>query len=598
MARVFPGKDFEDVYNARNIYTSNIQGDDYKVRRSANDSNLDPRTNTEFQNKIIDAFSIASRIWKNKRECWKDHFRRGHKIFRYNELGAQTLEKDLSGYHLAMNILIQTLKTDKGEYYDPQCFCITPTDMFGEPLNTYSILDIMQHSKIDYSYQAKKLTFDVLQPEGQQYNRFRSAVDPNARTFTKCLLSSVGSISRDNCKANSNRDISLIKNIVQWPNIRFEPVDDSLHTGFGIWENDYFTYFKIPTEDLPITDGSMRGYQITLGYPFSGDSLCDLGNLQITYFTQYEKIAGIIQYSNNPPFYDVFYGNALLGRFGSGGGSLQTQILNFNDNFLDGSPNALSFNDYIYPVDAGYQPNMYPPGKLTECRLLSVEPVGNKVGRCQWEAIRQYWDAGTTIDFHHGDPTVLAKFNPWRISGCDDGSIFCRFPNGAIIYMYGSNDMQNWDVLMGLNQRWPFNSSATPICVGYSQYHFPYDVSYRYFMTYVSSTDFWLGGGKCGTLIGDTLCEPTPIDAECLGPAVGGRGLFFLEKLKPFEAKPVACRCPEFPCPGEFPLSGPNGCTLSNIKRCPDDPAKAIIGDTCVECVGAKPTGLVYDYLQ
>ena len=173
MARVFPGSDFKDVYDARNIYTTNIQGDDYKVRRSANDSNLDPRTNSEFQNKIIDAFSLASRIWKNKRECWKDHFRRGHKIFRYNELGAQTLEKDLSGYHLAMNILIQTLKTDKGEYYDPNCFCITPTDLFGEPLNTYSVLDILQKSKIDYEYREKKLTYDILQPEGQQYNLIR-----------------------------------------------------------------------------------------------------------------------------------------------------------------------------------------------------------------------------------------------------------------------------------------------------------------------------------------------------------------------------------------------------------------------------------------
>ena len=69
MARVFPGSDFQDIYAARNIVSGNIQGDDYKVRRSANDSNLDPRANSEWQDKIIDAMSLAARIWKNKRNC-------------------------------------------------------------------------------------------------------------------------------------------------------------------------------------------------------------------------------------------------------------------------------------------------------------------------------------------------------------------------------------------------------------------------------------------------------------------------------------------------------------------------------------------------
>lgn len=598
MARVFPGQDFQDVYDARKIYTTNIQGDDYKVRRSANDSNLDPRTNSQYQKKIVDAFSLASRIWSNKRECWKDHFRRGHKLFRYNEYEVDKVSKDLTGYQLAMNILINSLKTDSGQFYDPQCFCITPTDIFGEPLNTYSILDILQHSKLDYAYKEKKLTFDVLQPEPDQYNRFRSAVDPNVKTLEKCLLSSVGCVTRENTSGTDERDITLIKNIVQWPNFTFKTVEGALYDPGGIWNYEFFTYYKIPTEQLPVTDGSMRGYQITLGYPYCGDSLCMLGNLQLTLYTQYETITGFIQDTPNPPFFDIYYGDTLLGRFGNGGGGFRTTPLDLSNNYLNGSPNAMRFDVNLYPVIPGYQINMYPPGKLTECRLLSTEPQGGETNFCQWDRIYQYWDCGTQIEFHHGQPTVIAKFNPWCISGCDPGDPFCEYPNCAIYDIYGSNDMQNWTRVSGANQVFPFSSSGSPICIGDNQYHFPTNASFRYFMTDVSSSHFPYHVHYSGTLIGDRSCWPYAINDHCLGPAPGQRGLFFLEKLKPFEIKPVACRCPEYPCPPYFPESGPNPCTLSDIRRCPDDPSKAIIGDTCVECVGASPRGLVYDYLR
>lgn len=597
MARVFPGQDFEDVYNARNIYTTNIEGDDYKVRRSANDSNLDPRTNSEFQEKIIDAFSIASRIWKNKRECWKDHFRRGHKIFRYNEVGPGYYEKDLTGYHLAMNVLIQTLKTNKGEYYDPNCFCITPTDIFGDPLNTYSVLDIIQHGKVDYQYRAKKLTYDALQAEKDRYNRFRSALDSSGKGLEKALLSSVGCISRDNTYYGHYRDLSKIKNIVQWPNLIFKPISELHDNQFGIWEHEYFTYHKIPTEVLPVTDGSMRGYEITLGYPFSGESLCKLGNLQITLYTQYEEIQGFIQHTNTAPFFDLYYGETLLGRYGNGGGGRLLEPLNLSQhNFLEGSPNRLDWKEYIYPVVPGYQTNMYPPGKLTECRLLSTIPV-DKTDICQWDHIIQYWDAGTQIDFHHDTDDTLVKFNIWGGVGCSSGDPWCEYPHGAIYFMWGSNDMEHWEQVNGYDQTFGFDGVSGTLCVGWSTYHFPENQSFRYFQTYLATSRFPYHSHRCGIMLGDPVCEPIMIDDTCLGPAPGSRGLFFLEKTKPFEVKPVACRCPEFRCPERFPDFGPNGCTLSTVVRCPDDPTKGFINDVCVPCVGAKNTGLVYDNL-
>jgi len=596
MARVFPGSDFKDVYDARNIYTTNIQGDDYKVRRSANDSNLDPRTNSEFQNKIIDAFSIASRIWKNKRECWKDHFRRGHKIFRYNELGAQTLEKDLSGYHLAMNILIQTLKTDKGEYYDPNCFCITPTDLFGEPLNTYSVLDILQKSKIDYEYREKKLTYDILQPEGQQYNRFRSAVFNDPDTLNKCILSSVGCISRDNTLPNGKRDITLVKNIVQWPNFWFRPVDHILQREFGIWDNEYFTYEKIRTEDLVVTDGSMRGVIITLGHPFTGGSLCNLNNLQLTILYQYDRLEAGIKYTGTGPFFDLYYGDQYLGRFGNGGGVPIITPLNLNNNYLDNpSPNKMRWSEHINPVIPGYQPSMYPPGKLSECRLVGIELGEKSDDPCFWRYIYQIWEAPEPIDFRASTPNVRFKVNIWAWSQ-HTGGIQEAYPFGAFDVQV-SNDRVNWIKLSRPGMIYTLNGTGNSYCFGTDNEEFALTGSYKYFRTRMWTSFFGIYGSNAGTFFGDPVCQPMQIDDQCLGPSPGQRGLFILELEKEFVTRPVACRCPEYSCPISFPQIGSNSCTLSPIRGCPDNPSMALIGDDCVPCIGPSPHGLVYDHL-
>lgn len=598
MARVFPGQDFEDVYNARNIYTSNIQGDDYKVRRSANDSNLDPRTNSQYQKKIVDAFSLASRIWSNKRECWKDHFRRGHKLFRYNEYEVDKVSKDLSGYQLAMNILINSLKTESGQFYDPQCFCITPTDIFGEPLNTYSILDILQHSKLDYSYIEKKLTFDALQPEGKQFDRFRSSVDPDPATFEKCLLTSTGCVPRDNTLVGERRDITLVNQIVQWPNFYFVRVDDLINPDFGLWDHENFTYEKLRTEDLPVTDGSMRAYTITVNPPRTFNSLCGIGNLQLTLYTQYENMWGLIQYTGVPPFFDIYYGDNLLGRYGSGGGQPIASILNLNQDFnTTPSERHIKWTDHIYPVIPGYQPNMYPPGKLTECRLREVIPVGGMDERCIAPGIIQIWEAPEPIDFIASQQTVRAMVNIWCYGAGSAPPVWNTYPYGAL-RLFGSNDKVNWEQVTGANIEIGFDGVSPQYCWGQKYTQMPYNQSFKWFATRVTSASGGAAWGETGTLIGDTLCKPTPITELCDGPGLGCRGLFFLEQGKEFVRRPVACRCPEFSCPTEFPETGPNGCTLSNIRRCPDDPMKALIGDECFECVGSSPRGLVYDYLR
>lgn len=596
MARVFPGQDFQDVYDARKIYTTNIQGDDYKVRRSANDSNLDPRTNSEYQKKIVDAFSLASRIWKNKKECWKDHFRRGNKIFRYNEVGPGYYEQNLSGYQLAMNILIQTLKTDNNEFYDPACFCITPTDLFGEPLNTYSILDILQKDKIDYQYREKKLTYDALQPEGEQYNRFRSAIYPNVKELMKCILTSPGCIPRDNEGSYGFRDITLVKNIVQWPNLWFVPVDDVPPYSFGIWKHENFTYQPIPLSDLPVQDGSMRGVIITLA-PLRKDApLCSLFNLNITLYYSYDQMSGHITHTNASPFYDIYLGDDLVGRFGAGGGGQYVVPLPFTQNFLDNpSKRRIGWNEAPYPVVAGYQPQMYPPGKITEARLTGWEFPGGKTGECVWHTIRQYWQTDEPVEIIGGTRNTQFKVNIWGYNrGPDHPHNF--YPWG-LMRIYGMQDDGQYHRLHLAEKLYEFDGVKRTYC---SRDH--YDEFYGYFNTNKFLTEIVTGPshiatGWAGTFLGDPQCIPFLIDDQCYGPNFGTRGLIFIERHKEFERKPVSCRCPEDFCPPEFPEYGANPCTRFPVKRCPDDPSKVILGDQCVECIGPSRRGLIYDYL-
>ena len=596
MARVFPGQDFEDVYNARNIYTSNIQGDDYKVRRSANDSNLDPRTNSEFQEKIIDAFSLASRIWKNKKECWKDHFRRGNKIFRYNEIGPGYYEQNLSGYQLAMNVLIQTLKTNKVEYYDPNCFCITPTDIFGDPLNTYSVLDIIQHGKVDYQYRAKKLTYDALQAEKDRYNRFRSSVDTTKIKFEKCLLTSTGCIPREQAVYHEPRDITLIKNIVQWPNLWFVPVDDIPPYPFGVWDHEKFTYQKIPDFDLPVQDGSMRGYIITLS-PLSHDSpLCSLNNLFITLYYQYDKVEGFIRHTGASPFFNIYWGDTYLGRFGAGGGGSYVVPIAIDNNFLEiPSQRTINWKEAIYPVIPGYQPQMYPPGKITEARLTRITTPGGKTGECVWDTIHQYWETDEPVEIIGGTRNTQFKVNIWGYNrGPEHPHNF--YPWG-LMRIYGMQDDGQYYRLHLAEKLYQFDGTTRTYCSRDNKSEF-----YGYFNTNKFLTEIVTGPavaaqGWAGTFLGDPQCYPVPIDDQCLGPNIGNRGLIFIERHKEFERKPVSCRCPEDFCPPEFPLSGANPCTRFPIRRCPDDPRKVILGDECVECIGPSKRGLVYDYL-
>jgi len=594
MARVFPGSDFQDIYAARNIVSGNIQGDDYKVRRSANDSNLDPRANSEWQDKIIDAMSLAARIWKNKRNCWKDHFKRASKTFKYNTGDPNSPERVLSGYQLAINMIMKTLKTGGVEFYDPECFCITPTDLFGDPLNVYSVLDIIEKKDLTYEYKEKKLTYDVLQPAEQQFDKFCSAVAGDPKFLEKCLLTSSGCVPRDNLVPGSFRDLNVIKNIVQWPNLKFERVDGLGDAQFGFWNTENFIYEKLRTEDLPVTDGSMRGYKLTLTDPYHFQSLCSLGNLQVTLYTQYENIFGDIQYSNTAPFYDLYYGDTVIGRYGGGGGVLFWDSLNLNQDF-NSSPSArrLKFNESINPVIPGYQHWMYPPGKLSEARLTKIE-LGPKVSEfCQWDRIRQYWRTSDPIHFDRGDPSVQIKFNIWGYSRAPDLP-FQWWPYGALS-LYASSDGVNYHLMHPTPFRQILDGERHTYCFGTTQGELSITGDFSYFMTQIYTSP--VAVNYCGTFLGDPMCRPCPIDEVCLGPCIGQRGLFFLEKNKEFETKPVACRCPEFSCPIEFPETGPNGCTLSNIRRCPDDHRWALIGDECVPCVGASRHGLVYDFL-
>jgi hypothetical protein len=596
MARVYPGEDFRDIYDIRGIYSSDIQGDDYKVRRTANDMNLDRRTNSEWQKQVIDRFSLASRIYGNKKPCWIDHFKRATKKINYAPKGSDDIFKTLTGYKLSINTLINSLKNMDGTFYNPECFCITPCDIFGDPMNQYSRLEIDMNRIIHYIYDEKKLTYDMKQSDEDRYDKFCSAVDSKDQFPEKMILRTAGCIPRDNSQYNYKRDIWLINKLIMWPYFQFVPVDGVPNYPFDFWDYEFFTYQKVDESQLPLQDGSMRGLVATLGYPYSGTSLCDLGNLQITIFYSPFSLSASIQYTNGSPFFDIYYAGRLLGRYGSGCGDVFTEQLDVSQDLLtEPITDSMFWNVRTDPVIESYQPSLYPPGKLQEGRLVSTTPLGDKTGDCMWDTLEQVWEVQDPVTLTRFVPNVYFKLNVWGYTFHDSG--FQEwYPYGAFKF-YASSDGEDWHGVPRTLIVYSLDGTQREFCFGHTNEEHNLSGDFKFFKTVMYTTANAVWKDHAGTMFGDPQCEPCELDSECFKPCNNQRGFFVLEKAKEFQTRDVSCRCPEDSCPGEFPISGANDCTRFPLKRCPENPYKVLLGDDCYPCIGPNMSGLVYDRL-
>lgn len=592
MARVYKGSDFQEVYDARNIYNSNIEGDNYAVRRSANDQNLDPRSSSFWQKDVVDKMGLSARIWKNKKECWKDHFKRSKKTFSYGDRWDTPVEKVLSGYQLAINLLMGSLDFRNSSYYDPKCFCITPCDIFGEPLNLNSRLLIDYADKLDYFYDETKLTFQPGPGGVPVIEKFCSSITEGGLVYNYSDLRSQYCITRSNNAGSGHRGFDSINKIVQWFDIVFSSVDNIFEGTFGIWDNTKFIYRKIPDADIPEEYAGSRGVEIRLSSPLSAGSLCCRSSLYIILYYSASGCKGFINHTGSAPFYDISVGGGVVGRFGAGCGSSRVEPFDINwDYLINSTPNLLGLNEYVFPVIPGFQPHQYPPGKLTEARLAGIE-WGDKreyyqdwmgqvhEDRCTFSYILQYWETPELIHFDLDDRTPGVKYNV-HTNSYHSGGFQEWYPWGAISLL-GSVDGISYIRLSGVQDFIQMDGVNNEFCWT----NWLADGDFKHFATIINTSAFYGGGGYNNSYLGDPTCQSGSDDCGNSCPLPGQRGLFFLEKDKDFIMKNPSCRCPEDSSPAKIPLA-----------PCPGDSSKLILGDDCISWIPASSAGLVYDYL-
>lgn len=581
MARVFPGSDFKDVYDARNIVSTNIEGDDYKVRRSANDKNLDPRASSEWQRKIIDNFSLASRIWKNKRNCWKDHFKRSTKEFTYGHVLQGAITKELTGYKLAINMLLSSLSNGKGNFYDPPCFCITPTDLFGEELNQLSRFIIEYEKPVKYRYDETKQTKVTLPDKSFILDKFCSATLPIFESYDKCLLNAPGCVPRDNRRFLNYRSLDTINKIVMWPDLYFDPVDDFIHGSFGLYDNDFFVYDKLKDDPIIEENPNIRGVDITLQWPYYRNDLCCRHNLWLRLYYGPYVFNGTIYCTNKPPFFDIYQGSNLIVRAGAGCGATRSiSIPKPPTDLSDPGPRQLDFHKNPYPVVDGFQPHQYPPGKLYEARLTDLVFGSQHKDTCCYTFIEHWFKTNEPVFFDKDSRTPMMKFNMHSFFYYPP-YLSHWWPYGAIWPEVVSSD--------GSRGRLVLPGGPIEILPNKSEYCFSNWLIDGYFDTFVlyeqSSPSPW-PGSRVRSYIGDPACESGLGPCKENIPKINQRGFWLLDLTQEFEFKDPCCRCPEKECPGCNPLP-----------KCPDDPTLKYIGEECRICHPASNEYYVYDYL-
>lgn len=582
MARVIPGSDIKELYDERNIYSSNIQGDDYKVRRSANDANLDPRANSFWQKQVIDKMSLAARIWKNKKPCWQDHFKRSKKQFQYGTSWDGAVYKTLTGYKLAINMLMQTLGNFDGNFYDPDCFCITPVDMLGYIHDSHYRLEVKHFKPVEYIYDETKRPCRYAWKDEQDKDPFCSATKPYQGYYETCRLSAPYVAERNNSGYAFVSELSALKYVVGWFPFYLIPNDVIWQYPIYVWNSPYWMWNERTRNEMPYGDTFTRVLELRLKDPSNSDVLCNHGYLGLNLMWGGDNLDAEVVYTHNSPTWDLWYGNNFLGTYGSGSGSQVTKYLNIpKEPYSPTSASPLRFNDALQLPKLSWQPEWYPQGKLTEARLLGNSFSRQRGFECVYGQITQRFVTDDYIHFHPFTNEPQIKLNIWGYH-YDTRGFQSWYPWGGFFF-YACEDDWTCHNIASPATVWATDGSRMEICISndllYGDYkNFQvvwFNTAYNYWDNYVY------------TMFGDPICETDVNENGCPMPAVGQRGLFFVEKNKPFELKDPCCRCPEY-----FPPD----CTV--LPRCPGLGGKALLNNDCYIVQSASPRYLVYDHLH
>lgn len=592
MVRVIPITTNREILKDKGTSSSNLGGDEYFYASKVTRSNIDPRAKSSEQDKLMNNFGTAANIYHQKPGCWQDHFKRSEKIVHYNlgYIGSKTHPgiKRKSGYNLAMQMLTDTLKKGDGNYYNPECFCIQPLDHLGEVSNVYAQLNIDYSRPVKYFYLEEILPVEYKGSADPIYETFKSAVSPGNIVYDTCDLLSEYCFCRDNTLPRSQVDISTVQKIPMWPAFKLRFERGGGWYNIYSWQTDKLVYQKVPRDELPSESPQMRGYEIRPGSYYWQNDLCCRSHFYIRWHQAPGHFSGYINHTGVAPYVYVDLGDQFLGRFGVGCGGSVRYPLQPDYSGLERQQNHLmEWNAAVNPAPYGYQPHNYPTGKLSEARLVGISygPPNSSCTHYRW--IDQFWQTDDPIHFDNDRRTPIVKANVWGF-GCHYGGFQEWMPCGGLkIFAIGPGGQE-----MALMQSGGFinmNEGQREYCYTHWRQSPGSVGDYSLFRTRIQTGPITWSSCYTHTFLGDGTCLPDTGPCNDAIPFANQRGLFFLEKTKPFKMRDPCCRCPEEkppkcckqpPCPKEGLFS-----------------KKKKIWTECKVCQGASPYGFVYDNL-
>lgn len=431
MATVYPGSDIQALYQARGIVSGNVQGFEYLVRRCANDLVGDARNRSDWQQDVIDRLSLASTIYKSKPGCWRDYFANASRTFHYGniyeEMEQNTVNqsyKTLSGYRLAINMLIATLNFKESTFLDPQCFCLYPQDMIGQRFTCLSHCHVTQERPVSFEKDMEHYT-----------ERWENCNPAPGDPFCSALCTDFGwglRLDTPGCISRNQEDTALFGNneVLNLKNITmFFPLN--MRRPGAVYQQpihatDYDNWIITP---LPMFcdmggDSMVKGIKFAFQNPDIPPSLCNWSSCNIMISHDKNGLGGLVEYYDGTDMWDIYWGTKKVLSIGLGNGAkaiVPFNIPNVIDDNIIGAPMRFDDSDAIAPL--GRHVGNPVSGHIQEPGVTGHSPDTGCEDDCQ----QKYFsydlslDEPIITDWGKGSPQIKLTLNMDWAQSADNG---------------------------------------------------------------------------------------------------------------------------------------------------------------------------------
>lgn len=471
MVKVTPGSQDSDSNKARGITSTTINGTVAYYKSIASNPDGDLRARDTYQKDVTDVFTKATKIYKDWPDCVKDHFERGYvDIVHGTSMDAKT-SKRLTGYNAAMQLLINGLKTPNQEYFKPDCFCLSPIDILGNPLSVNSHLYISQPSPAHYVYNEAHRLINYDSCYQLRRNPFKSSSTIDKTRGSPVVLRTDFCRTLDSTEYGYIDKLSEIQQPCQPWDLSLKPVDnaypyeiDITQKPYWIWKDlgrinckdvtdDYIRFMDngVPIKFIDDDIGSIPifGQSATFVDPTMPDQLCGVGKLTLYFlWTAYGFVIDALG-TNGPPLWDICFAGEPVVRIGSGDGmTTEAGAKIYPNTAANYKVKSYTWQDNFKPIPEGKKYYHRPLGKITEyvpslvecgdtcdCNIMDPDGCGHVKGnRCppdlayNWITYKFYLGETIPTPWRETPPEIMIQLK----NICyDDRGFQCWYPWGC-----------------------------------------------------------------------------------------------------------------------------------------------------------------------